>query len=61
MLFSWEDDLTVGARYVDSAVCGRDLEIGFCTRYKASFVRKVTPGVKYHSVICNLNLQEDLD
>jgi hypothetical protein len=46
MLFSWEDDLSVGARYVDSAVCGREVEIGFCTRYKASFVPKDTPGAK---------------
>ena len=61
MLFNWEDDLTVGARYVDSKVCGRDLEVGFGTRYKASGVPKKTPGAKYHSVSCNLTVQEVLD
>jgi hypothetical protein len=59
MLFSW--DLTVGPRYVDSAVCGRDLEVDFGTRYKASGVPMKISGAKYHSVSCNLTVQEALD
>jgi len=52
---------TVGAKYVQSNVCGRNLEVNLGTPYKASYFPKETQGAKYHSFIFNLHLKEELD